>query len=384
MMSTRNRKLLGLFSVTTVVLVIAWLALVPPVQQSDFFETGSPQESVAHDDPVSETKSSPVAIDDTTPEPPSREEDQPLSNISRYPATTRRIGKNSHDLLNPGSRYERRQRLPNDPDNPDPGWNALFTADRYFIHGDEVATISLDLKRNDTVVVPQIMEMRAEAIGARFEPKTIKLPVYGSNGGALIYFIPDLSWPDFSGPIRVTTRFKARNLMTQTGTLDFHFTGSDRIPAEFTGQFQDLLEQGDLVFDIGVKVLKAGRFRIEANLFDVDGRPFGWARFEGHLASGLQTIALRYDGLLFHDSGALAPYRLAQLRGYRLEPESRWGRANIPPAEYEYLTSRSYQLAQFHNTLRISPRQQRMADMYEDARKRGVLFTRPPPAHSSD
>jgi hypothetical protein len=357
--------------------MILLIVLVRPLQQTYLSESLPPPESVAHIDPVSVTTSVQVEIDHATPEPLPSVEDHPLNEIDRYPVTTRRIGKNSHDLLNPGSRHERRQRLHSDTDNPDPGWNALFTADRFFIHGNEVATISLDLKRNDTIVTPQIMEMRAEAIGARFGPRVIYLPVYSSDSGARVEFVPDLSWPDFSGPIRVTTRFKAGNLMTQTGTLDFHFTGSDAIPAKFTGQFQDLLEQGDLVFNVGVKVLKAGRFRIDANLFDADGQAFGWARFEGRLARGPQTVAIRYDGLLFHDSGAQAPYRLAQLRGYRLEPESRWGRAKIPPTEYEFLTSQPYQLAQFRNTVRISPRQQRMAEMYEDARKRGVLFTHP-------
>ena len=121
----------------------------------------------------------------------------------------------------------------------------------------------------------------------------------------------------FSGFEDIFASFGAEGLMEQSGALDFYFTGSDRIPAEFTGDIGDRADRGDLVLDVGVDVRTSGRYRVETVLFDALGEPFGWARFDGTLAAGLQWVELRYDGLLFHDTGAPPPYQPGELHGYR-------------------------------------------------------------------
>jgi hypothetical protein len=302
---------------------------------------------------------------------------QHYKDMNRYPPSTRRVSRESHDLLNPGMRHENRQRLINDPDDPDPTWRALFTADRYFVNGDEPALISLEIWHGPEPIAPRQVEMVAEARDDSGELYRMKLAPRRMAGGASVRFEPDKAWPDYAGPVRVSAKFSAAGLMEQTGSLDFYFTGSDVIPAEFTGEIGDRLAQGDLVFDVGLRVRKAGRYRVEAVLFDALGEPFGWARFDDTLVEGDQAVSLRYDGLLFHDTGATAPYQVTELHGYRMNPSSRAGREQIPPVEINYLSGSNYDLDQFRATARLSPRQERMLKMYEDAINRGVRLTQP-------
>lgn len=302
---------------------------------------------------------------------------QRYKDINRYPPSTRRVSRESHDLLNPGMRHENRQRLISDPDDPDPTWQVLFTADRYFVNGDEPALISLEIWHGPERMAPRQLEMFAEARDDSGELSRVKLVPRRVAGSATARFEPDRTWPDYAGPVRVTAKFSATGLMEQTGSLDFYFTGSQVLPAEFTGEIDDRLTQGDLVFDIGLKVRKAGRYRVEAILFDALGEPFGWARFDDTLAEGDQAVSLRYDGLLFHDAEATAPYQVTELHGYRMNPSSRAGREQIPPVEINYLSRADYDLDQFRATARLSPRQERMLKMYEDAINRGVRLTQP-------
>ncbi|MBT8117337.1 MAG: hypothetical protein KJO66_05855 [Gammaproteobacteria bacterium] len=331
-------------------------------------------------------QASPEAADESSEEPEvsatrdesSGDEDSALAyykTINRYPANNRRLTDESHDLLNPGARHEQRQRLPNDPDNPDPGWEVLFTADRYYITGKENAEITLQLWHQDQPVTPEGVQLYAQTGGGSRPPLTVR--TRSSSTGIEAMFRPDDAWPDYAGPVRVTARFSADGMMPQTGMLDFHFTGSEQNPGEFTGAVSERMAEGNLVFDIGVEVFIAGRFRIEANLFDALGQPFGWARFDGALDKGRQSLALVFDGLLFHDAQAKAPFLLTQVRGYRLAPEHASGRQIMTEVSLSYATSGDFELADFRDTIRISPRQQRMLDMYEEAQRRGVKLTQP-------
>ena len=291
---------------------------------------------------------------------------------SRYPSSTRRLSDDSFDLLNPGARYETRQRIPNSLDKPDPNWSVLFTADRYFLTGEESAKITLKLWHGDDPIELGRVEMTAEALTENGSTRSRRLEVVQIEEGVQALLAPNQIWPELAGALRVTAQFEADELMRQSGTLDFHFTGSKRIPAQFTGSIDDRIIAGNLAFDLGLDVRAPGRYRIEGNLFDVSGKPFGWARFDGRLDKGKQSAMLVYDGLLFHDAEAQGPYLLTQIRGRRLMPESRVGSEWIPELGKDYLTQSDYQLMDFRDTVWISPRRLKLMEMMEDARRRGV------------
>ncbi len=189
--------------------------------------------------------------------------------------------------------------------------------------------------------------------------------------------MPNDHWPGLVGQFRVTATFSAEGLREQTGFLAFYFTGEDRIPARFTGGFEDRLAGGDLVVDVGIDVDRAGPYHVEANLFDANERPFGWARFEGELGPGAQTVPLVFYGLVFHDAEASPPFVLRQVRGYRLRRGDSPHREDVPTFAGEYRTSDQYELANFRQEESDSPKKQRMLELYRDALARGVQLTQP-------
>ena len=296
--------------------------------------------------------------------------------LTRYPSSTRRLTADSHDLLNPGARHERRTHLP-DEDNPGAQWQVLFTADRYFVRDKEPVLISLQLWDGEEPVLPAPVSMHAQALDSKSDTNSIRLVPQTDGKSKTAVFRPNDYWPDFVGRIRVVSSFSATEMKTREATLDFYFTGAKKIPARFTGHVTDRLFGGDLFIDIGLEVIKSGLFRIEGNLFDAAGQPFGWARYEGELVKGQATASLQFYGLLFHDTEATGPYVLRGLRGYRLRPGDVPNREDMQEFAGEYMTTGSYALNSFRSTINDSPRRQRMIEMYEDAERRGVKLTKP-------
>ncbi len=297
---------------------------------------------------------------------------------TRYPPSTRRITANSFDLLNPNARHERRQPVPDQENNADLAWHVRFTADRYFVRDDEPTLITLALWHEGTPVLPNDVAMIAEPdAGMEGDVGSVPLAVTPVGSEVATTFVPNDYWPALVGPVRVSVLFSAPGLGEQTGFLSFYFTGEDRIPARFTGDFADAERHGDLVVDVGVAVDKPGRYRIEANLFDAGGDPFGWARFEGDLLPGPQSVPLDFYGLLFHDVAASAPFVVKQVRGYRMRPGDFPNREDIPTFPGEYRTSTNYQLADFRTEENDSPRKRRMLELYRQAIERGVHLTVP-------
>jgi hypothetical protein len=296
---------------------------------------------------------------------------------TRYPATTRRLSEESHDLLNPGARHEKRRALPGDKNNPDLEWEVLYTADRFFVRGGEPLLISLQLWDKGEAVLPTRVSMLAEAIDASGGSKSVSLVVQTDGAAKTAVFTPNDHWPEYAGQVRVSSDFSADGLDPRQGSLDFYFTGTQRVPAKFTGRITDRPIDGDLLFEIGVDVKTGGMYRIDGNLFDHRGVPFGWARFEGTLVAGQAVIALRYVGLLFHDAQAQGPYTLKSVHGYRLRPGDTPHREDMPELANDYVTTGNYRLAAFNSEVNDSPRRQRMIRMYEDAERRGLKLTTP-------
>ncbi|NNE06339.1 MAG: hypothetical protein HKN15_11510 [Xanthomonadales bacterium] len=293
---------------------------------------------------------------------------------TRYPATTRRLSEDSFDLLNPGARHENRQALPGEDAL---GWEVLYTADRFFVRGSEPVLVSLQLWHRGEAVLPAQVSLVANAEGGNGDAAPVRLAVQTDGKAATAVFEPDRQWSGYVGKVRVRAQFSAEGLSSRSGELDFFFTGSERIPATFTGAFRDRLGDGDLLIDVGLDVKKEGVFRVEGNLFDANGQPFGWARFEGPLAPGASIATLRFYGLLFHDAQAQGPYTLRDLRGFLMQPGHVPDRADIPELAGGWQTEGHYPLEGFRSEENHSARRQRMIEMYEDAERRGVRLTRP-------
>jgi len=297
--------------------------------------------------------------------------------VTRYPTSTRRLTRESSDLLNPNKRHERKQPVPDAQGNEDRAWEVLYTADRYFVRGEEPITVSLAVWHEGEPVIPTGVAMVAAPSGASGSGDQVALTVERVDSELRAALVPNEHWPEHVGELEVTTTFTAPGLSEQTGRLSFLFTANDRIPARFTGQFSDDTRNGDLAIDVGVTVETAGTYRIEANLFDRNDQPVAWAQAETNLSPGTSDVSLVFYGLAFHDARAVAPFTLRQLRGYRLRRGDSPHREDMPSYDSEYETSARYSLGDFRSEQYQSPHKQRMLERYRDAIERGVVLTEP-------
>ena len=124
-----------------------------------------------------------------------------------------------------------------------------------------------------------------------------------------------------------------------THTLKTHFFSSPVAPAQFRGVAGERIDNGSLIITVEVNARFAGRYTIEANLFNDEG-PVAIARTDARLAAGPQNVDLQFFGKIFHDQNAPGPYKLVGLRGQQdtapLDPED----LNKSPEEVEKLLAK--------------------------------------------
>ncbi|MEZ4468501.1 MAG: hypothetical protein R3F43_29705 [bacterium] len=192
----------------------------------------------------------------------------------------------------------------------------ILTADRYWIVGDEPWRWSSGRfwKRGRPVAL------------------TVERATAGSGRRRAVAALPgqarrppgDVVWPEGLGG--GTTRAVVVRVAVATvegpaeARLQAVHTRRDAVPARFTGALADAEEAGSLRVDVGIDVARAGRYLIDANLYDDAGEPVAWARYKGELAEGLGTVPLRFFGKVLVDAGRPGPWRLGELRGVRHAP----------------------------------------------------------------
>ena len=378
---------IGLMLVGAAVLLVWFLGRVPDERSVEEPSVVERPDGVASRAPSKD--GAPSAIRDAGVELGERDEDPASSGyddhpsirqyraITRYPSSTRRLTTQSTDLLQPNKRHERKQPVPDPVGNADRTWEVLYTADRYFVRGEEPITVSLALWHEGDPVIPTGVTMVATPRAASGSGAQVELSVERVDAELRALLVPNEHWPEYIGELDVTGTFSAPGLQAQTGRLTFYFTANARTPARFTGTFSDDIRNGDLTVAVGVSVETAGTYRIEANLFDQNDQPVAWSQAETTLSPGTSDVSLIFYGLAFHDAGAVAPFTLRQLRGYRLRRGDSPHREDMPSYEAEYETSARYSLADFRSVPHDSPHKQRMIERYRDAIERGVVLTEP-------
>ena len=309
-----------------------------------------------------------------------REEDEDIvarfEELNRYQRGTQAVSERDHDLLNPGARHERRHPLSRNPQDPEAEWSVLFTADRFFITDHDSSTLTLELWRGSDPAPITVQNAVAEILTESGDFQSWPLAAFGARDGVLLTLKPSDPWPDLAGPIRVLVTYTSFGLGSETARLDFHYTGPERIPAEFIDVLADEAVGGHLVFDVAVDVRRAGQYRISALLYDIAGKPIGRSQSNTWLDPDMQTVPLSFDGLLLHDQEALGPFYLTTLRGELMNPLSATGSEQMPLVQGSYQT-RQYQADEFSNQIAASPHRERMKERYKAAIARGVIFAVP-------
>ncbi|HEX3759189.1 MAG TPA: hypothetical protein VHW23_10800 [Kofleriaceae bacterium] len=274
-----------------------------------------------------------------------------------YPPTSRPLTADQLDLLRPGQRHETMR-----PDDHDAGITYLFTADRYFVIGDETLTATLDVRRDGKPIPVTITQAYATVIDPGGHPPP-PIPLAFARSGALLAapLAPArLDLPRQTG-FGVHVEFD-HGAGRQAAHFDFQYTPARGIPARFTGAFRDTVEAGSLVIHAGVAVETPGHYVIDCNLFDAADQPVAWSRFKGELAAGAHEADLLYFGKVILDGHARGPFHIGQLRGARFAPGLDPDLEQMPPFSGSYTTA-PYPPEAFSDAEYDSPDKQRMLDL---------------------
>jgi hypothetical protein len=285
--------------------------------------------------------------------------DDPLTAYRKanvYPPTSRPLTRDQLDLLRPNQRHETMRPVDRG------GVMFLFTADRYFVIGDETLTATLEARRDGAPVPVTIVQAHAVVSDpATRSERAIPMSYAASGAGLASTLAPAKLGLARQSAISVFVEFDHGG-GTQRAHFNFQYTPARGIPARFTGTFSDTIEAGSLVIRAGVEVATPGHYVIDCNLFDVADQPVAWSRFKGELAAGIHDAELLYFGKVIVDAGARGPFRIGQLRGARYAPGLDPDLEQMPPFTGAYAT-RSYALDEFSDAEWDSADKRRMIEL---------------------
>ena len=285
--------------------------------------------------------------------------DDPLTAYRKanvYPPTSRPLSSDQLDLLRPNQRYE----VMRAADHGD-GVSYLFTADRYFVIGDEILASTLEVRRNGEPLAVRLTQAYAEVVSPADDRHRVAL-AFASSGGVLMNtFAPaQLGLARQSG-IGLSVEFDD-GVATQRAHFDVQYTPLAGIPARFTGAFGDSVEAGSLVVHVAVDVTSPGPYVIDANLFDAADQPVAWSRFKADLAAGTHDAALVFFGKVIVDANAHGPFHIGQLRGARFAAGRDPDLEQMPPFAGSF-TTRAYATDAFSDAEYDSADKQRMIEL---------------------
>jgi len=294
--------------------------------------------------------------------------DDPLTAYQKanvYPPTSRPLTAEHVDLLQPNARHESVR-----PTDADDGVEYLFTADRYFVFGDETLTITLDVQREGRPQPVAITQAFAAVSDHRLpDPPRTPLALRGA-GPLTTRFAPAALGLKTQATIGLYVEFQYGDTR-QRAHIDFGYTPAAGVPARFTGVFADHIENGSLVVRAGVAVAAAGRYVIDCNLYDASDRPVAWTRAKVALDAGTRDVALAFFGKVLADQHAQGPFHLGQLRGARFDPGHEPDLEQMPPFAGTFTTA-PYPDGAFSDAAYDSPEKQRMIEFLTEQKERGV------------
>jgi hypothetical protein len=225
----------------------------------------------------------------------------------------------------------------------------LLGQDRFFLVADERVTFSLSCSTSEGPAACAIQSATAsvppsvEDAGAR---PTVPIGFAVGEGRAFTaVFQPSAQgFAGYHGPIRVDV---ALEVAGETGRASFDVLYTPSAPAVFTGGVREALENGSLALYVEMMILEPGRYVLAARVDDAEGRSFAFLAYNEELGAGQKEARLELFGKLVRSLGARAPFRLRDLEGFRLLPDSYPDRELMRAIEGAFYTTKSYALRDF-------------------------------------
>jgi hypothetical protein len=191
-------------------------------------------------------------------------------------------------------------------------------------------------------------------------------PVAGDNAFAGVLAPGQTGLAGFHGTIRTEVRYTAGG---RAGFALFDVIYTPVLPATWTGQVREALENGSLHFYLGTDVRQPGRYVVTGRVDDARGQPFALATFNDELAVGTREVKLTVFGKLMTDARPALPLRLRDVDGYLLRENVDPDRLLMPRLEGRVFASRTQSLKGVSNAEWDSEERARYLAEYEKDRQ---------------
>jgi hypothetical protein len=245
--------------------------------------------------------------------------------------------------------------------------------DRYFLSGDEQATLSIQCETSAGPVPCEVLSASASVppdMSHEGGPVAILFADQGRDGdqtagdGALTARVQPArqGFAAYHGPIRVDLDLRVQS---ESGGASFDLEYTPTSPAKFTGEVRESLADGSLDLYVGMTITRPGRYVVRARVDDAEDRQFAYLSWNEEMGAGLQEARLRLFGKLIHDQGAKAPFRLRDIEGFRLEENTYPDREAIPTLEGDIHTTKPYKMSDFSQNTWESEDKSRRVDRLE-------------------
>lgn len=148
----------------------------------------------------------------------------------------------------------------------------------------------------------------------------------------------------FKGTIRTQVSY---NVNGKNGVVAFDVIYTPELPAVWTGQIREAVENGSLNFYLKAEVRMPGRYIVSGRVDDARGKPFALLTFNDVLGPGPNELRLTMFGKLMRDQDAALPLTLRDVDGYLLRENTDPDRALMPRLEGKVFTSKKHPLEGF-------------------------------------
>jgi hypothetical protein len=205
---------------------------------------------------------------------------------------------------------------------------------RVYLAAGESASFSIQARDAQGRVLPlQVTRSVAQGLtfnGARAGPQATLVFADSTQGASATLSPAQTGLAGFAGTIRTEVRYNAGG---RNGFAFFDVIYSPELPATWTGQVREALEDGSLHFYLKADIRTAGRYLVNGRVDDANGKPFALATFNDVLPAGQQEVRLTVFGKLLHDGQPALPLVLRDVDGYLLKENVDPDRALMPRLE---------------------------------------------------
>jgi hypothetical protein len=275
---------------------------------------------------------------------------------TRYPHTSRPIAEQP-DQVYPNAPVNETRAMRQDGGASDPKVQVQTSQSRVYMAAGETVSFSLRAIDGDGQVLPLVVTRAvAQGIASKGSRGTAQVALAFADDGAgadaqagdgafaAVLAPAQTGLASFNGTIRTEVRFSVGG---NAGSVLFDVIYSPELPARWTGQVREAVEDGSLSFYLKAEVRQAGRYVVSGRVDDARGKPLALVSFNDVLAIGTTEVRLTMFGKLMRDQEAALPLTLRDVDGYLLKENTDPDRALMPRLEGKVFTGKPHPLGSF-------------------------------------